>query len=245
MTISGWSEQYDIIREEFGYDYNLDLESATLLDSMLKDVDYTSKLYHMIHEKTVFVLGAGPSLDSTIHIANKYSATKIVADGAAQAIIHNDMRAEIIVTDLDGDSDSLKTAAQQGSLMVVHAHGDNIDKLNMISDFPNCIGTTQTNSVGKVDNFGGFSDGDRCVFLASHFGAKNIILFGMDFGNEIGKYSKEMVQNKELKLKKLRRGEILLKWLAGKTSSTIYTMSNMPPYFQRLNITQLDKLFSR
>ena len=56
--------------------------------------------------------------------------------------------------------------------MVVHAHGDNIEKIHLVKNFKNCIGTTQTKSFGKLHNFGGFTDGDRCVFLANHFKAK-------------------------------------------------------------------------
>ena len=59
----------------------------------------------------------------------------------------------------------------------------------MVKKMKNCIGTTQTNPFNKVQNFGGFTDGDRGVFLASYFNAKKIILFGMDFGNQIGKFS--------------------------------------------------------
>ena len=40
----------------------------------------------------------------------------------------------------------------------------------------------------NVYNFGGFTDGDRSVFLAEELGASQIILVGMDLGNKIGKY---------------------------------------------------------
>ncbi|MEZ5336103.1 MAG: hypothetical protein R2741_13165 [Methanolobus sp.] len=33
----------------------------------------------------------------------------------------------------------------------------------------------------NVYNFGGFSDGDRCVYLAKEFGAASITLIGFDF----------------------------------------------------------------
>ncbi len=32
-------------------------------------------------------------------------------------------------------------------------------------------------------NFGGFTDGDRAVFLAHHFGSRSIQLLGFDFEN--------------------------------------------------------------
>jgi len=107
--------------------------------------------------------------------------------------------------------------------MVVHAHGDNSEKLYLVKGFKNCIGTTQTKPLGNIHNFGGFTDGDRCVFLASHFRARKIILFGMDFGSTIGSFSKSKVVNKNVKIRKLRRGKKLLEWLALKSSSELYS----------------------
>ena len=68
----------------------------------------------------------------------------------------------------------------------------------MVRKFSNVIGSTQTKSFGKMENFGGFTDGDRCVFLAEYFNAKKIVLIGMDFGREIGKYSKNNVVNPKI-----------------------------------------------
>ncbi|MGA9187543.1 MAG: hypothetical protein WB014_03025, partial [Methanosarcina sp.] len=41
--------------------------------------------------------------------------------------------------------------------------------------------TTQGEPFDKVYNFGGFSDGDRCVFVAKEFRAKSVRLAGFDF----------------------------------------------------------------
>jgi uncharacterized Rossmann fold enzyme len=43
------------------------------------------------------------------------------------------------------------------------------------------IATTQAKPFNRVYNFGGFSDGDRCVFVAREFGASKIKLAGFDF----------------------------------------------------------------
>jgi uncharacterized Rossmann fold enzyme len=128
--------------------------------------------------------------------------------------------------------------------MVIHAHGDNFDKLEMVSNFKNCIGTTEAKSFGKIHNFGGFTDGDRCVFLAHHFKAKRIILFGMDFGNKIGKYSKTKIASKKIKIKKLKRGKKLLEWLATKNSSNLYTTSKPIKGFKKIRYSELEKVLS-
>ena len=130
--------------------------------------------------------------------------TKIVADGATQALLENNIIPDIIVTDLDGNMEYLKRSSESKSIMIVHAHGDNIRKLPYAILFRYCIGTTEDKPFGKIKNFGGFTDGDRCVFLANHFKASKIILIGMDFGTHIGKYSKEGEYNKSIKIKKLK-----------------------------------------
>ena len=190
MTILGWESKYRDILKEFGYSRKKDSQSCRLLNLLLTEKTKTAAIKDLIENKPVFVVGAGPSLLSCIPILKKYKKiTKIVADGAVQALIENSLRPNIVVTDLDGDVNALKKTGRTNTIMVVHAHGDNSDKLHLVKNFKNCIGTTQTKPIGKIQNFGGFTDGDRCVFLANHFKAKKIILLGMDFGTTIGKYS--------------------------------------------------------
>ena len=70
-----------------------------------------------------------------------------------------------------------------GSFLVVHAHGNNSDKImEYVSRLKRVLGTTQSTPVGNIYNFGGFTDGDRALFFAVEWGAKIIILAGMDFG---------------------------------------------------------------
>ena len=201
MTIIGWESKYREILRDFGYSRKKDNQSCKLLNSLLGKNTGTNVIRDLIENKPVFVIGAGPSLPSCISILKKHKKiTKIVADGATKAIMENGLRPDIVVTDLDGDIASLKKAGRTNTIMVVHAHGDNSENIHFVKSFKNCIGTTQAKPIGKVNNFGGFTDGDRCVFLANHFKAKKIILLGMDFGTRIGKYSKIKVINRTIKL---------------------------------------------
>jgi len=228
MTILGWATKYNEIINEFSYSKKADIESSKLLDSLLSKKTYITELKKLIENKTIFIIGAGPSLLSCIPILKKYNKiTKIVADGATRAIIENGLKANVVVTDLDGDIPALKRVGMTNTIMVVHAHGDNLEKLYLTKNFKNCIGTTQAKHFGSIHNFGGFTDGDRCVFLANHFKAKKIILFGMDFGNTIGSFSKTIVANKDTKIKKLHRGKKLLEWLAQKSESELYSTTNL------------------
>jgi len=245
MTISGWKSRYDEIRKEFGFSKKEDFESAWLLDSLLEKTVSPKKIQKIIDGKAVFVIGSGPSLKSSIPYLKKFdNVTKIVADSAVQVLFENKIIPDILVTDLDGDENSLKKIGMKNTLVLVHAHGDNISRLPIVSNFKFCIGTTQTEPIGKIQNFGGFTDGDRCVFLANHFNSKKIILFGMDFGPNIGKYSLTKKSEKKIKLQKLKRAKKLLEWLALKTSSELYTTSNPIKGFKKICYKNLNEILN-
>jgi uncharacterized Rossmann fold enzyme len=240
MTLNGWHKKYQEILNEFEYDRAKEIRSAIILNSILKTHFKINRLERKIRNKTVFVIGAGPSLISSLpHIKKFKNFTKIVADGATQALIENDIIPDIVVTDLDGNMEFLRKASELKSIMIVHAHGDNAKKLPYAILFKYCIGTTEDRPFRKIRNFGGFTDGDRCVFLANHFGASKIILIGMDFGIQIGKYSKIGIHDKSLKLKKLKIGELLLEWLALKSNSDLYTTSKPIIGFKNIKLTDL------
>ena len=163
--ISGWKKRYCDILKEFDYNEKKDLESAIQLNSLLKKSDINEKLIHLIENKTVFVIGSGPSLATAIPILRKYKkSVKIAADSALKPLVENEIMPDIIITDLDGDENTLKKIAKTKSIFVVHAHGDNIEKLKIAKIFKNCIGTTQSKSFSKIQNFGGFTDGTEEFF---------------------------------------------------------------------------------
>jgi len=239
--ISGWKKRYSDILKEFTYSEKKDIESAIQLNSFLKKSNINEKIIRLIEGKTVFVIGSGPSLSTAIPRLQKYKKSiKIAADSALKTLVENGIIPDIIITDLDGDESTLKKIAKTKSIFVVHAHGDNIEKLKLAKNFKNCIGTTQSNPFNKIQNFGGFTDGDRGVFLANHFKAKKIILFGMDFGNRIGKFSNTKKIEKKKKLMKLKKGESLLEWLSTITKSELFTTSKSIKGFKKISYKELD-----
>jgi len=239
--ISGWKKRYFSILKELNYSEKKDKESAAILDSILRKTDTIEKIREIIQGKTVFVIGSGPSLSIAIPKLKKLKKSiKIAADSSLKPLIDNGIIPDIIVTDLDGNEDAIKKISKTKSIFVIHAHGDNIEKLQMVKKMKNCIGTTQTNPFNKIQNFGGFTDGDRGVFLASHFDAKKIILFGMDFGNQVGKFSNTKRSDREIKLKKLEIGKDLLIWLSTITKSELFTTSKPIDGFKKIAYKELD-----
>lgn len=238
--IRGWNAKYNQIVQEFGYQKQKDRQATKMLDSIISRRFSTLKLKKIISHKTVFVIGSGPSLDSAMPILKKYKdTTMICADTALKPLIRNGIKPQIIVTDLDGDLDLIKKQSKN-SIIVVHAHGDNISKLEFARNLKNCIGTTQTEKTGKIVNYGGFTDGDRCVFLASKFCASKIFLFGMDFGSKIGTHSCTKKSERKIKQKKLQYAKMLLEWLAPKTRSNLFTLSKPVKGFTKLTYQQLE-----
>ena len=241
MMILGWKRRYQSILKELNYSEKKDKESAVILDSILKKNNNNQKITKLIQGKTVFVIGSGPSLSFAIPKLKKFKKSiKIAADSSLKPLLENGIVPDIIVTDLDGDEDAIKKLSKKKSIFVIHAHGDNIKKLQMVKEIKNCIGTTQTTPFNKIQNFGGFTDGDRGVFLASHFEAKKIILFGMDFGKQIGKFSNTKKSDRDTKLKKLKIGEELLIWLSTITKSELFTTSRSIEGFKKISYKELD-----
>ncbi|MFB5620232.1 MAG: 6-hydroxymethylpterin diphosphokinase MptE-like protein, partial [Nitrosopumilus sp.] len=145
MMVLGWKKRYHDILREFRYSEKKDRESAIILNSILKKSDANKRISKIIKGKTVFVIGSGPSLSFAIPKLKKYKKIiKIAADSSIKPLVEKGIIPDIVVTDLDGDEDTLKKIGKTDSIFVVHAHGDNIEKLGMAKKFKNCIGTTQS-----------------------------------------------------------------------------------------------------
>ena len=231
MTIRGWKTQFKEIRKEFGYLEKDDLISVKRLDSLLKRKNSKRQFQNMIQGKTVFIIGAGPSLTKSLkYIKKSKNVTKIVADGAVRALLEKNIKPDILVTDLDGDLKSIEKIGKTRIPIIVHAHGDNYEKLEIVKKLKNVVGSTQTRKIGKIENFGGFTDGDRCVFLAEYFNASKIVLIGMDFGRKIGKYSKHRIIDRKMKLKKLRFGKKIVEWIGTKSKADLFSTNRIKGY---------------
>jgi len=157
--------------------------------------------------------------------------TIIAADGATTALLEENITPNIIVTDLDGEMEDILKADQSGSLLVVHSHGNNQDKIKKyVPLIKNVIGTSQSTPIGNLHNFGGFTDGDRCVFLAIKLNAELIVLAGMDFGKTVTSYSRPDLgkltdQADDIKILKLEYAKKLIEWAAENENVEIVNIS--------------------
>lgn len=233
VKFADWFPYYQGIRAEFGYSTEKDQEAARILSDMIKNKALNPQiLQKKIKGKNVIVVGAGPSLEdekSLKFIKKSKNFVKIAANGSVQFLLEKRIKPDIVVTDLDGDATSLQKAEKNGALMVVHAHGDNMVMLKrLVPKFKKIVGSTQVMPVENVHNFGGFTDGDRGVFLAEEFRAKKIVLVGMDLGDKIGRYSKKKVKDAALKKQKMEAGRRLLEMLAKQSRSQLADTAKRP-----------------
>jgi len=193
MRFEEWEPLYELILEDMNFDRIYDENSARFLSKILEtkgrkkipDVIEVELLRKAINGKDVLVCGKAPCLKDDIKNVDFRKYVVIAADGATSVLMNNGITPDIIVTDLDGNMDDEARANDLGAIMVVHAHGDNMDALGEeLPRLKNVIGTTQSKPLSNVYNFGGFSDGDRSVFLAKEMGARSITLIGFDFKDE-------------------------------------------------------------
>ena len=185
---AAWEPIYERILEDFGFDRAGDEEAARFLSHMLTEINTVSlsELKTAISGKPALICGNAPNFRKELSEIDLSAFVIIAADGAAAVLMDIGCVPEVICTDLDGNSEAdiekEIMACELGSIVLIHAHGDNIDKLEKyVPRFKRFIATTQARPFNKVYNFGGFSDGDRCVFVAREFGAKKIKLAGFDF----------------------------------------------------------------
>ena len=226
MEFGLWEKYYTEILDDFGFSREKDEESAHLLDEILSTEGCLTlnDLGEIVgFSDSYIVFGAGPSIKEHIKMLKEDYDLRdyvlVAADGATTAMIEEKIVPDIVATDLDGNIDDILLANLRGANIVIHAHGDNMERIaSLRSFFNNVLGTTQAQPVGNLYNFGGFTDGDRAIFLAVALGASQITLAGMDFGDIVTKYSRPNLpdilgQADEFKKKKLMYAEKFTNWI--------------------------------
>lgn len=178
MKFSDWEPHYREILEYFGFDRSADEEAARVLAGLL-DRDNLLSLASLTDGNPVTVCGNAPCLKDDL---GKIAGIVFAADAAAEVLDTHGIRPDAIFTDLDGATDRFIELNAEGTIVVIHAHGDNIPLLkHWVPRFTGkIVGTTQAAPLLHVYNFGGFTDGDRAAFAADELGASSITFAGFD-----------------------------------------------------------------
>ncbi|MCX6673139.1 MAG: DUF115 domain-containing protein [Methanothrix sp.] len=186
MQFATWETLYQSILQDFGFSPGRDEEAARLLAELLRDREPPMRAAEtIVGGRRAVVCGNAPTLDKELEGLQERDAVFLAADGATAVLLGRAVVPDIVVTDLDGPFPAILKANQMGSIVVVHAHGDNLDALKKyVPQLDRVIGTVQCRPLPGLHNFGGFTDGDRCVFLAKELCAASIKLVGFDFEDE-------------------------------------------------------------
>jgi hypothetical protein len=186
MQFATWEPIYLAILDDFGFSMSGDEDAAKLLAELLSGrEDWLSTADARVRGQSVVVFGNAPTLDRELDELQGTDAVFLAADGATAVLLRRGILPDIIVTDLDGSFPDILKANREGSIAVVHAHGDNLDALSRyVPQLEGVIGTAQCRPPEGLYNFGGFTDGDRSVFLAKELGAASIKLVGFDYEDD-------------------------------------------------------------
>src|SRR4030042_5116484 len=178
MNFDTWEPYYREILEYFGFDRSQDEEAARLLASLMTR-DNILSLAALTCGNEVTVCGNAPCLKDELE---KIRGVVFAADAAAEVLDAQGIHPDAVFTDLDGATDRLLELNKSGTIVVIHAHGDNMPLLRYwVPRFKGpLVATTQSVPLPNVYNFGGFSDGDRAVFAADELGADPITIIGFD-----------------------------------------------------------------
>lgn len=197
--------EYSNIVKRLNLSVSADISSADNLEILLKAKGLVNnndifRELSIFLKKPCLIAGGGPSIERNLKQCIELDLidklTIIAVDGTCKLFQESHIIPNILVTDLDGDWSSIYWAIKKNTTTLIHAHGDNhhlIDEFFLeyenLKNRSNIWGTTQNYISNDLFNFGGFTDGDRAVFMAFYFQSPIIGLIGFDFGEEIGRYS--------------------------------------------------------
>ncbi len=198
MKQAEWRHIYSAIAVDFGYSMDRDRKSARLMHSIAGKKLMDASVLNFLEGKKVWVVGNSPDLLKEI---DRISGGRVIIAGKAIERVLDVVDFDILVTDMD-ENIGMILDAEKKAILVLHAHGDNMDRIKKVVPLVDrFVGTTQTEPFDRIYNFGGFTDGDRAVLMAIHFGAEEINLIGFDFERAKG-----------AKKRKLKWAEFILKY---------------------------------
>ncbi|MCF2142057.1 MAG: DUF115 domain-containing protein [Candidatus Lokiarchaeota archaeon] len=233
------------ICNHFGFDFYLEIQARDFFRQQLKKQKpdgLINEISNLARDRIICFCGAGPNLTEHIQkihdqwITHRESFFIVAADGSANALSLFDIIPDLVISDFDGlTPQQMSHLLNQNIILMVLAHGDNYQNLNsyqyIFKKYSRIIGTTQASARYPIINPGGFTDGDRGVFLLHHLVPlqKTFFLFGYDFTTKIGKYSKPYYTKDmpitPIKQQKLQICEFLLSLLQSRWKRTLFYYS--------------------
>jgi len=199
MDLDIWMEIYEEIISDLSLSLEDDIRASREFSDLLAqntridlNIQVLRELKGQIGGKECLIFGTSMDLEKTLMLAfnemeewvKDGGKILIAADGAASILLSLEIVPDIIVSDLDGGIEDQLTCGRMGSILLIHAHGDNkkVIRTTVPKLKGKVLGTTQVRMEPSsgLFNFGGFTDGDRAVMMADELGASSITLIGFD-----------------------------------------------------------------
>lgn len=211
MEPSVWMDFYEQICRDFGYDKRRDIECAKLLSGLVSGrSERALEAVKQGFPRSVQIFGGGPSLSDELSSV-KIEGYVVASDSATSTLLDSGITPDMIVTDLDGIVEDQVELNARGSVVFVHAHGDNMSAVKrFVPSFGGMlVGTCQCPPPPSLFNFGGFTDGDRAACICASLGASHLVLRGFDFDFPSDKSGRE----KDVKRRKLQWARKIIEYL--------------------------------
>jgi 2-amino-4-hydroxy-6-hydroxymethyldihydropteridine diphosphokinase len=191
VEFADWEPEYERIRRRFRFPPEREARAADRLEALLPADARRSPIDRVrarLEGRDAVVVGLAPGAGPPPLWrlpADGPAPAVVAADGAAAVCLNAAIVPTVIATDLDGPVPAEVAANHRGSLVVVHAHGDNLPALEAwVPEFPGELaGSWAGRPRPALLDVGGFTDGDRAAFLAEHVGARRVLLWGFDFAS--------------------------------------------------------------
>ena len=202
---------YDVV--EYFLDYprhreslaSMEISRRVSCDKICKELD---SIKERIENSKVCVLLPG---FSELKVPDDCSNV-VVAETASSFLLDMGFKALAVVTDLDADIGLLSLYPYIADYLIIHIHGDNLDKvLQFVRKAGRSIYTSQIEGIDCILGPFGFTDGDRAVLLPMLFGAKEVDVHGFYLLSPKGKryYTME-------KMIKIRLGYLIVHYYASR-----------------------------
>jgi len=219
MRFQEWEPVYRAILADFGFPREHDERARDVLAELFDGSGTFDPRELPVPGATVAVAGGAPRLEEDTKMAEDADLVFAASD-AATRLRESGVSVDCMVTDLDKVPRTVRELTDEGTPVAVHAHGDNIPSIErIVPDLRSeeVVPTTQAEPAGPVENFGGFTDGDRAAFLADHLGADRLVFPGWEFDDEsVG----------SVKRRKLEWAECLLYWLERRRDERFHVLDS-------------------
>ena len=206
LAFTEWEPIYEAILADLGFERRADERARNVAAELVSP--FSADHLADFKNATVAVVGAAPTLATELDAFDPGSVDAVVAASTAVDVLADaGIAVDLMVTDLDKNTETACELTHDGIGVAAHAHGDNIPAVREWLpqfDSQHTIVTTQAAPRGSVNNFGGFTDGDRAAFIADAFGASELRFLGWDIDDPAVE---------PMKARKLRWAEHLLYWL--------------------------------